>query len=541
MTHATLSSGLVPNHPSPTPYVPPTKKDLGILFQPMFDKYFSPLTCVTSLVPVVVALVPADSTDTPSSTSVDQDAPSLSTSQTPQETQPPILSFSVEEENYDIKVSHMDNDQYFSLPILELIFKESSSQVVIPNNVHFVNQPPEHISKWIKDHLIDNVIDSFKEALNESCWIEAMQEELNEFEHLKAIRIFIAFAAHMNMIVYQLDVNTTFLNGILREEVYVSQMKGMTNGKMLNSTAYKTYLAFITGATTPKKVRKFKKHASPSKKKTLVVAKEPTEKPAARRQSAGVQIRGTPGVSVSKKKAPTKTVRRKRIELLSETAILEEAQMKKFIKRRKQEIDIHQAGGLSEGAGLEPEVPDEKKGKSIDTSKGTGLIPWVLNVSKANSSENDKEYERINKEMYDDVNIELKDAETADERKGDEEMTDVEKVDTENENINKEVASGQVNDDVQAIVTTALATQKTEVPLQSSSISSDYATKFLNFDNIHLADTEIISMMDIKVQYEDPSSQTSLLLIVPVLVIPEPLTAPASTIPSPIPPFIPLP
>ncbi|GKF84986.1 retrovirus-related pol polyprotein from transposon TNT 1-94, partial [Tanacetum coccineum] len=40
---------------------------------------------------------------------------------------------------------------------------------------------------------------------------------------LDAIRIFLAFAAHMNMIVYQIDVKTTFLNNILREEVYVSQ------------------------------------------------------------------------------------------------------------------------------------------------------------------------------------------------------------------------------------------------------------------------------------------------------------------------------
>ncbi|GJV26597.1 retrovirus-related pol polyprotein from transposon TNT 1-94 [Tanacetum coccineum] len=41
---------------------------------------------------------------------------------------------------------------------------------------------------------------------------------------LEAIRIFLAFAAHKNMIVYQMDVKTTFLNDILREEVYVSQL-----------------------------------------------------------------------------------------------------------------------------------------------------------------------------------------------------------------------------------------------------------------------------------------------------------------------------
>ncbi|GKE14663.1 retrovirus-related pol polyprotein from transposon TNT 1-94 [Tanacetum coccineum] len=54
-----------------------------------------------------------------------------------------------------------------------------------------------------------------------------LQEEGIDFEEsfapvaqLEAIYIFIAFAAHINMIVYQMDVKTTFLNGILREEVY---------------------------------------------------------------------------------------------------------------------------------------------------------------------------------------------------------------------------------------------------------------------------------------------------------------------------------
>ncbi|GKD85949.1 hypothetical protein Tco_1357103 [Tanacetum coccineum] len=86
--------------------------------------------------------------------------------------------------------------------------------------------------------------------------------------------------------------------------------------------------------------------------------------------------------------------------------------------------------------------------------------------------------------------------------------------------------------------TAAPATQKIEVSLQSSSISSNYATKFLNFDNIPSAETEIISMMDIKVQHEDPSIQTSPLLTKPITVIPKSSTAPTTTIPPPILPFI---
>ncbi|GJY15786.1 retrovirus-related pol polyprotein from transposon TNT 1-94 [Tanacetum coccineum] len=59
------------------------------------------------------------------------------------------------------------------------------------------------------------------------------QEEGIDFEdsfalvaRLEAIRIFLAFAAHMNMLVYQMDMKTAFLNGNLREEVYVSQSDG---------------------------------------------------------------------------------------------------------------------------------------------------------------------------------------------------------------------------------------------------------------------------------------------------------------------------
>nr|GFA52954.1 putative reverse transcriptase domain-containing protein [Tanacetum cinerariifolium]GFA53475.1 putative reverse transcriptase domain-containing protein [Tanacetum cinerariifolium] len=57
-----------------------------------------------------------------------------------------------------------------------------------------------------------------------------LQEEGIDFEEsfvpvarLEAIRFFLAFAAHINMAVYEMDIKTAFLNGNLREEVYVSQ------------------------------------------------------------------------------------------------------------------------------------------------------------------------------------------------------------------------------------------------------------------------------------------------------------------------------
>ncbi|GJR03829.1 retrovirus-related pol polyprotein from transposon TNT 1-94 [Tanacetum coccineum] len=96
----------------------------------------------------------AVSTGTSSSISVDQDASSPSTLQTPQESPSHVISTDAEEVDHDIEVAHMDNNPHFGIPIPEPSSEESSSQ-------------------------------SYKEALPKSYWIEAMQEELNEFEHLE--------------------------------------------------------------------------------------------------------------------------------------------------------------------------------------------------------------------------------------------------------------------------------------------------------------------------------------------------------------------
>ncbi|GKB07873.1 retrovirus-related pol polyprotein from transposon TNT 1-94 [Tanacetum coccineum] len=294
----------------------------------MFDELHDPPSSVDrpapeviALIAEVVALVPAASTGSPFSTTVDQDAPSPSNSQKTPETQSPVIPNDVEEDNHDLGVAYMNNDPFFGIPIPNNDFTASSSSNVIPTVVHTAAPNSLHVTKWTKDHPLDNIIgklkrpvstrlqlheqalfcyyDSFltpvkpknyKDALTQACWIEAMQEEINEFERLEvwelvpcldkvmvitlkwiykvkldelggiiknkarlvargyhkeegidfeesfalvarldAIRIFLAYATHMNMVVYQMDVKTTFLNDILREEVYVSQLEGFVD------------------------------------------------------------------------------------------------------------------------------------------------------------------------------------------------------------------------------------------------------------------------------------------------------------------------
>ncbi|GKF84251.1 hypothetical protein Tco_0249149, partial [Tanacetum coccineum] len=57
--------------------------------------------------------------------------PLLSNSHTTQETQTPIISHDVKEDNHDIEVSHMGNDPYFGIPIPEVTSDQSSSSDVI--------------------------------------------------------------------------------------------------------------------------------------------------------------------------------------------------------------------------------------------------------------------------------------------------------------------------------------------------------------------------------------------------------------------------
>nr|GFB21528.1 hypothetical protein [Tanacetum cinerariifolium] len=87
MTPATISSGLVPNTTSSTLFVPLSRTDWDMLFQPRFDELLTPSPNVDHPAPEVIAPIadvvapePAASTGSPSSTTVDQDAPTPSNS-----------------------------------------------------------------------------------------------------------------------------------------------------------------------------------------------------------------------------------------------------------------------------------------------------------------------------------------------------------------------------------------------------------------------------------------------------------------------------
>ncbi|GKF40843.1 retrovirus-related pol polyprotein from transposon TNT 1-94, partial [Tanacetum coccineum] len=70
------SSGIIPNPPPSAPFVPPSRKEWDLVFQLVFDEFFSPLASVASPVPVEEAPAPVETPGLPSSTTVDQDASS---------------------------------------------------------------------------------------------------------------------------------------------------------------------------------------------------------------------------------------------------------------------------------------------------------------------------------------------------------------------------------------------------------------------------------------------------------------------------------
>nr|GFC77514.1 retrovirus-related Pol polyprotein from transposon TNT 1-94 [Tanacetum cinerariifolium] len=148
----------------------------------------------------------------------------------------------------DHNVAPVENNPFVNVFALEPHSKASSLRDISSIESPYVSQSLHHLNKWSKDHPLDNVIgnpsrpvklDEYGDVLKNKAWLVAKgyrQEEGIDFEEsfalvarIEAIRIFITNAISRNMTVYQMNVKTAFLNGELKEEVYVSQPEGFVN------------------------------------------------------------------------------------------------------------------------------------------------------------------------------------------------------------------------------------------------------------------------------------------------------------------------
>nr|GEV98298.1 integrase, catalytic region, zinc finger, CCHC-type, peptidase aspartic, catalytic [Tanacetum cinerariifolium] len=209
------SLGFVPNPVPTAPYVPPTNNDFEILFQPMFDEYLEPHRVE---IPVSLSLainVPVNSATTPLSTTIDQDAHSLSISPSSSTLKSPSLHQGIAAESTlieDNPVVPVDNNPFINVFALKPSSDASSSGDVSSTESTYVSQALYHLSsvggQWISTRGGNYFEESFAPVA-----------------HIEAICIFIANDASKNKTIYQMDVKTSFRNGELRKKYIVLDLE----------------------------------------------------------------------------------------------------------------------------------------------------------------------------------------------------------------------------------------------------------------------------------------------------------------------------
>nr|GEY63298.1 copia protein [Tanacetum cinerariifolium] len=245
----------------------PSQQELDLLFGPLYDEFF---TTGTSSV---------NKSFPPTNNSNQQDTQPIMNIQPTSKPSTPTYVHAEENNDNQAEKEHLQDDEFnnpFCTPVQEVA--ESSSHNIDPEMCMFALTVSTAEPKNIK------------EAMADSAWIEVMQEELHQFDQLQVwelvdkpfsktviklkwlwknkkdedqtvihnkarlvakgyaqeegidfeesftpvarlevVWIFVAYAAHKSFPIYQMDMKTEFLNGPLKEEVYVAQPEGFVD------------------------------------------------------------------------------------------------------------------------------------------------------------------------------------------------------------------------------------------------------------------------------------------------------------------------
>nr|GEX26245.1 retrovirus-related Pol polyprotein from transposon TNT 1-94 [Tanacetum cinerariifolium] len=236
----------------------PSQKELDLLFCPLYDEFFT--TCTLSV----------NKSSSPTNHSNQQDTQPTTNIQSTSKPSTPTFVHVEENNDNQAEEEHLQDDEFtnpFCTPVQEVA--ESSSHNIGNSNVHTFNQPQVSEYRWTKDHplkqvrgnpskpvweLIDNPFgksvirlkwlwknkkDEDQTVIRNKAGLIAKgyaQEEGIDFAksfapvaRLEAVWIFVTYTAHKSCPIYQMDVKTAFINGPLKEEVYVAQPDGFVD------------------------------------------------------------------------------------------------------------------------------------------------------------------------------------------------------------------------------------------------------------------------------------------------------------------------
>nr|GEY70355.1 hypothetical protein [Tanacetum cinerariifolium] len=231
----------------------------------------------------------------------------------------------------------------------------------------------------------------------------------------------------------------------------------LTNQDMLDSKSYKEYYVVASGAVPPKAKTKYKKKAD-----------EPVTSPKSKTAFASKEAE----------------------------------QIKLATKSSKKDFHMSHASGSGDGVDIQSKGDskdeddndvaddnDDDDGESDDHEDDSD--DERTESDKKLDDENtmdDREDDEVIKELYDDVNVNLGNDDTK--------MTDANQGGSKQQNVSQESRFGQEEEDAHVTLTLVFDAQKAVEPVQSSFVSSDFTSKFLNLENPSLADNEIASLME---------------------------------------------